>query len=206
MTILSRIFLVLSGYLEKESEMINWLENFKYALDNVRCKKNGVDSSFLKTAQKTKALFKKAEKRKASIFWVANGGSAAICSHLSQDMVNKLGIKSYHFNDSSLITCMANDYGYENVYARPLKVHASKNDILIAISSSGNSKNILNAVKVAKKKNMKVITLSGLNENNKLWATPCLVSFFVSSDFYGIVEVCHETILHSIIETLKRGG
>jgi len=179
-----------------------WLELLKDAIAGVKSKKGKVSTSFDAAADTVKNIFKSSIDEGRSIYWLGNGGSIAICSHLSQDMMNKLGIKSHCFNDPSLMTCMANDYGYENVYARPLTVHASENDILIAISSSGNSENILNAVEVAKKKNMQIITLSGFNENNKLWQTNSHASFFVSSNLYGIVEVSHEAILHGVIETL----
>lgn len=179
-----------------------WLELLKDAIAGVKSKTGKVSASFDDAANVVKNMFKSSMDEGRSIFWVGNGGSTAICSHLSQDIMNKLGIKSHCFSDPSLMTCMANDYGYENVYARPLTVHASENDILIAISSSGNSENILNAVAVARKKNMQIITLSGLNKNNKLWQINSQASFFVSSNLYGIVEVSHEAILHGVIETL----
>ena len=179
-----------------------WLELLKEAIDGVKCKADNISASFDSAADTVKNLFKSSMTGNCSIFWVGNGGSAAICSHLSQDMMNKLGIKSHYLNDPSLMTCMANDYGYENVYAGPLSVYASEKDILIAISSSGNSENILNAVEVAGKKNMRIITLSGMNEDNKLWNFESNVSFFIQSDLYGIVEVSHEAILHGVIETL----
>lgn len=179
-----------------------WLETLKDAIDGVKCKTGNIRASFNDTADVMKKLFKAAIIHKHSIFWVGNGGSAGICSHLSQDMMNKLGIKSYCFNDPSLMTCMTNDYGYKNVYARPLALYASENDILIAISSSGNSENILNAVEAANKKNMRIITLSGFKGDNKLWNSNSDTSFLIISDLFGIVEVSHEALLHGVIETL----
>ncbi|MDM8536550.1 SIS domain-containing protein [Desulfobacterales bacterium HSG17] len=181
---------------------LQWLEILNKTIGSAKCRINDKEVSFVEGLGAVTDLLRYASEFANTVWWVGNGGSAAICSHLSQDMMNKLGIKSYCFNDSSLMTCMANDYGYENVYARPLTVHASENDILIAISSSGNSANILNAVDVATKENMQIITLSGMKEDNKLWNTKSNVSFWVSSDLYGIVEVSHEAILHGIIETM----
>ncbi|MFH2091045.1 MAG: SIS domain-containing protein [Pseudomonadota bacterium] len=179
-----------------------WLELLKTSIDRVECKINNVNAPFDDTIKRFNKLLKQAIIGHCSVFWVGNGGSAAICSHLSQDLMNKLSIKSHYLNDPSLMTCMANDFGYEQVYARPLTLHASENDILIAISSSGNSDNILNAIKVAKNKNMQIITLSGLKEDNVLWNSQADLAFFISSSLYGIVEMSHEAILHGIIETL----
>ncbi len=147
-------------------------------------------------------LIKKTIESGASVWWVGNGGSAAISSHLSQDMLNKLGARSFYLGDSSLMTCMANDFGYENVYAKPLEKLVNSKDLLIAISSSGNSKNIIRCVELARRKGMNVIALSGFKETNTLWNIEVNVSFFVSADLYGIVEVSHEAILHSVIESL----
>ncbi len=179
-----------------------WLDLLRQSVGNTKSRLGLTPEPFEKVSQTVKQILSAAMKDANRVYWVGNGGSCAICSHLSQDMMNKLGIRSHLFNDPSMMTCMANDYGYENVYARPIATYGEQNDILIAISSSGNSENILNAVEVAKKRQMIVIGLSGFKENNKLWNAACDASFFVSSDLYGIVETGHELILHGIIETL----
>ena len=180
----------------------DWFDCLNRSIESTRCKIENKNASFDRSLTAVSEFFKLATGNKKSIWWVGNGGSASICSHLSQDMMNKLGIRSQYFGDASLMTCMSNDYGYEQVYARPLSVYASEYDLLIAISSSGNSANILNAVDMATKKNMQIITLSGMKEDNKLWNTKSNISFLVTSDLYGIVEVSHEAILHGIIETM----
>lgn len=179
-----------------------WLELLKTAVDTIECKTGNVSSSFDDAVNAFNGILKNAMAGRRAVFWVGNGGSAAICSHLCQDMMNKLSIRSYHFNDSSLMTCMANDFGYEEVYTRSLNLNAVGNDILIAISSSGNSKNILNAVEAAKNKNMRIITLSGFKKDNALWNYAADIAFFISSDLYGIIEMSHEAVLHGMIETL----
>lgn len=140
--------------------------------------------------------------RDASIWWVGNGGSAAICSHLSQDMLNKLGARSFYPGDASLMTCMSNDFGYENVYLQPLEKLVRPKDLLIAISSSGNSENILLCAEMALKRGMDLITLSGFKKDNGLWNMESNLSFFIPADLFGIVELSHEAILHGIIESL----
>jgi len=138
----------------------------------------------------------------ASIWWVGNGGSAAICSHLSQDMLNKLGARSFFPGDASLMTCMSNDYGYENAYCQILEKLARSKDLLVAISSSGNSENIISCAKMALRRGLDFITLSGFKDDNKLWNMESNLSFFVSADLFGLVELSHEAILHGIIESL----
>lgn len=189
----------------KSSQDINtvqqWYAALSDAISSAICRVQG-ETAHLDDAVKAVAdIFKSAREKSATVFWVGNGGSAAICSHLSQDMMNKLDIKSQFFGDTSLVTCMSNDFGYEAVYARPIEKTADSQDVLIAISSSGNSGNILSAVDTAQKKGMKVISLSGMKSSNPLWNRAVDAAFFVESDLYGIVEVGHEALLHGIIET-----
>ncbi|MCD4676444.1 MAG: SIS domain-containing protein [Desulfobacula sp.] len=156
---------------------VQWYDALFKAIKKVECKVGEKKVPFEKTLEQTIRILTAARQRNATVYWVGNGGSAAICSHLCQDMMNKLKIRSIYHGDTSLLTCMANDFGYEQVYARPLNQMAQTDDVLIAISSSGNSENILSCIKVAQDKRMKIITLSGMNENNRLWNSFCDVSF-----------------------------
>lgn len=140
------------------------------------------------------------------IIFIGNGGSAGIASHMAIDFWKNGGIKATAFNDSSLLTCLSNDYGYEHVFAKPIETFAEEGDLLIAISSSGNSPNILNAVKSAKGKGLSVITMSGFDPNNKL-SSLGEINFFVPSREYGPVEVLHQFICHYILDVyLKEKG
>ncbi|MBU2627937.1 MAG: SIS domain-containing protein, partial [Proteobacteria bacterium] len=177
---------------------MDWLNELNRVILSARCRIHSKESAFEQGLAKATQLLNTAILNKTSVFWAGNGGSAAICSHLAQDVLNKLNIKSLYTGDASLMTCMANDFGYEQVYARPLKAFIQKNDILIAISSSGNSDNILTCVELANKMGLHVISLSGMKDNNKLFNSACDVSFFTQSDLYGIVETSHEAILHAI--------
>jgi D-sedoheptulose 7-phosphate isomerase len=105
------------------------------------------------------------------IIFVGNGGSAGIASHLAIDFSKNGGLRSLAFNDASALTCLGNDLGYENVFAKQLDFHARPGDLLIAISSSGRSPNILNAVKAARAHDCKVVTFSGFTEENDLRKT-----------------------------------
>lgn len=134
-----------------------------------------------------------------SIFFIGNGGSNAICSHMLEDYAKIGRFKTYSFSDPSLITCYSNDYGYENAMAEWLKLYFEEGDLLVAISSSGNSKNILNAVDSARAKNGKVLTLSGFKEENQLRKKGD-VNFHLSIENYGVVECFHQVVLHAMLD------
>lgn len=133
------------------------------------------------------------------IMFIGNGGSAAIASHMALDFWKNGRIKATAFNDSSLLTCLSNDYGYEYVFEKAVEMFADAGDLLFSISSSGNSKNILNGVQAARQKGCKIITLSGFNNDNALRLKGS-INFFVSSDKYGPVEVLHQFICHYILD------
>ena len=133
------------------------------------------------------------------IIFVGNGGSAGIASHLAIDFSKNGGLRSLAFNDASALTCLGNDLGYENVFAKQLDFHARAGDLLIAISSSGRSPNILNAVKTARGRGCKVVTFSGFTEGNDLRKTGD-VNFFVNSQEYGFVEVSHLALCHAVLD------
>jgi D-sedoheptulose 7-phosphate isomerase len=135
------------------------------------------------------------------VFFIGNGGSNSICSHMYEDYAKIGGYQTFAFSDAALITCFANDFGYENAMAEWLKIYMQEGDILVAISSSGNSPNILNAVEVAGNKGAKVIALSGFKSNNKLKSV-APVSFHIGAENYGVVECFHQVILHSILDQL----
>ncbi|MES2762457.1 MAG: SIS domain-containing protein [Bacteroidota bacterium] len=140
-------------------------------------------------------------KNKKRIFFIGNGGSNSICSHMMEDYGKIAGYKSYAFSDASLITCYANDFGYEHAIAEWLKLHMEGEDVLVAISSSGNSKNIINAVAEAKSKGCDVISLSGFKPDNELRKTGN-VNFYLPVENYGIVECYHQIILHVVLDEL----
>lgn len=129
------------------------------------------------------------------VIFIGNGGSAAIASHQAVDFWKNGGIRAIAFNDSSLLTCIGNDYGYEHVFAKPIEMFAETPDVLMAISSSGKSQNILRGVEMAKSKGCSVITLSGFRPDNAL-RQKGHINFYVPSQSYGFVEISHLAICH----------
>lgn len=178
-----------------------WLEEFNQCFAKTEIKVGGHKVDFDQGMQSFLSLLKSIKSKDKSVWWIGNGGSLALCSHLSQDCMNKLGLKSIAFNDPSLLTCMANDFGYENVYSRPLDANASEGDLLVAISSSGNSENILNAIRTAKEKKLKIVSLSSFKPSNKIWNTETDINIYLPSERYGHAEVGHEALIHSVIES-----
>ncbi len=133
------------------------------------------------------------------IIIIGNGGSNSIASHISQDYTKRLGKRSFSFSDPSRLTCYINDYGMEVAYQQFLKEFADKDSLVILISSSGNSENIVNCARHCIDSDIKMITLSGFSENNKLKTLTeerCL-HFWVDSSDYGVVECLHQVILHT---------
>lgn len=134
------------------------------------------------------------------VYVIGNGGSSAIASHFCTDLLRTLEIPAATFSDASNLTCFANDFGYENVYKLPLLRNLRENDLLVAISSSGKSENILNAVQVASEKKVPVVTLSGFAHDNPLRNLGDL-NFWIDSSDYGLVETAHFFLLHTVIDT-----
>jgi D-sedoheptulose 7-phosphate isomerase len=133
------------------------------------------------------------------LIFVGNGGSAAIASHMATDYSKNGNIRSLALNDGSMLTCLGNDLGYDRVFAKQIELHARTQDLVVAISSSGRSANILNAVKAARAAQCAVVTLSGFAADNPLRRLGDF-NFYIDSDRYGFVEIGHLTICHAILD------
>jgi D-sedoheptulose 7-phosphate isomerase len=133
------------------------------------------------------------------LMFIGNGASAAISSHQATDFWKNAGIRAMAFNDIAGLTCVSNDYGYEYVFEKPVSMFADPSDVLVAISSSGQSENILRGVSAAVAKGVNIITLSGFDRTNPLRSMGC-VNFYVPSSHYGHVEVTHLSICHCMLD------
>ena len=134
------------------------------------------------------------------LMFVGNGGSAGIAGHSAIDFAKNGGVRSITFNDASSLTCLGNDLGFDQVFAKQVEMQALGGDVLVAISSSGESPNIINAVTAARAKSCAVITLSGFKPANTLRKLGD-INFYVDAGAYGFVEVAHQAILHVILDT-----
>ncbi len=133
---------------------------------------------------------------------VGNGGSAAIASHFSVDLTKNAKIRCVNFNESDLITCFANDYGYHNWVAKAVEFYGDNGDVFIGISSSGNSKNIINGCNAAREGNFsKIITFSGMSKNNSLRKEGD-INFWVNSKAYNHIENIHQFWLLIVVDLI----
>ena len=133
----------------------------------------------------------KIKKNNRKVIIAGNGGSAAIASHVCVDFTKQGGIRSVNFNEADLITCFANDFGYENWLEKSLEFYADKKDLVILISSSGKSQNIINAVNKAKKLDLFVVSFTGFEKDNIISKSSNL-NFWVNSKAYNVIENIHQ--------------
>jgi D-sedoheptulose 7-phosphate isomerase len=137
--------------------------------------------------------------QKNTVFLIGNGASASMASHVAADLAKNARVHTEVFTDLSLITAIANDVSYDEVFAEPLRRRLRKGDMLVAISSSGQSRNILQAVAAAKNLGGIVITLSAMKAENPLRREGEL-NLYVPVQTYGMAETCHAAILHYWID------
>ena len=151
---------------------------------------------------KVKDILVNAKKNNNKIMIFGNGGSAAIASHVSVDLTKNANIRSVNFNEADLITCFANDYGYERWVEKAIDFYADSKDVLILISSSGKSKNMLNACIAAKKNKIStIITFTGHNKDNPLSGLGN-INFWIDSKAYNFVENIHQVWLLTIVDLI----
>jgi len=175
----------------------NYLTDYLSNLSELMINYNHED--FLKIIK----ILKQTEKNKKKVILVGNGGSAAMASHVSVDLTKMCNIRAVNFNEADLLTCFSNDYGYENWVQKALSFYADKGDVLICISSGGNSKNIINGAKFAKKIGCKVITLTGFNKKNKVKKLGN-VNLWLNSKNYNLIEMTHHIWLLSIVDFIAK--
>lgn len=146
-----------------------------------------------------KKVLKAAHKRGGRAIFIGNGGSAAIASHMAVDYTKNGGIRAVAFNDAPTLTCLANDFGYDRVFAKQIEYHARAEDVVVIVSTSGRSPNIVAAADEARERGLRgVFTFSGMNPNNAL-RTRGDLNFYVPCDDYGLVELSHLALLHSVV-------
>jgi len=177
----------------KDKEFIQaYLDRYKKSLFET-------DQSELMIKMKKTLLSVKSNNNKVII--AGNGGSAAMASHVAVDFTKQGGIRTINFNEADLITCFANDYGYKHWVAKCIDFYGDKGDVVILISSSGNSINMLNASKKAKELGIKVITFTGFDPNNPLKQEGEL-NFWLDSKAYNVVENTHQIWLLMICDLI----
>lgn len=151
-------------------------------------------------------VFSKHKSEQSQLFFIGNGGSSAIASHMTADFMKNGGMNTYSLYDNAVTTCMGNDYGYEYIFSKPMEFLVRENDLVVAISSSGNSQNIVNAIETARNKNAEIITFTGFLPDNRVRRMGD-VNLYVPCEKYGIVESIHNLILQQIVDMImERDG
>jgi D-sedoheptulose 7-phosphate isomerase len=139
----------------------------------------------------------------ASAYLCGNGGALATASHIATDL-NIAGRRAQAIADPAMVTTAGNDAGFDQSFACPVRWLARKGDILLAMSCSGQSPNVLAACRTACEMGLFVITFSGFGRDNQLFGAGHL-NFWVPSRSYGHVQIAHETILHAAVDAIARG-
>lgn len=155
----------------------------------------GKKISFDEALQQALATILSLAKNSGKIMLIGNGGSASIASHIAVDFWTVAGISATAFNDPVQLTALSNDYGYEHVFAKAIEKFASPGDLLIALSCSGRSANVLQGAKIARQKQCAVITFSGFAKEAPLLTLGDL-NFFTDCKSYGHVQIAHLAIIH----------
>ena len=153
-------------------------------------KSNLLNSELLKNSTEFNELLKSTKLDGGRCFFMGNGASASLASHASVDFSKQAGLLSMNFNEANIITCYANDYGYENWMKKALQKYQQKGDIVCLISVSGESPSILNCAKYAKEINLPLVTFTGCEDSNSLKKYGD-INFWVDSKAYNIVESVH---------------
>jgi D-sedoheptulose 7-phosphate isomerase len=182
-----------SAYLRELDRLFSAMEIRTQAGENLSLDKGGKAALDLIRATK---------KKKAKAVVVGNGGSAAIASHMQNDLCKAVRMRSLVFTEQSLLTALANDDGYQTAYETLMNLWAEPDDLLIAISSSGQSENILRCARAARKAGARIITLSGFAPDNPL-RTLGDVNFYIPSRSYGHVELAHAALSQFLTDALK---
>ena len=181
--------------MNKKNFFFNYIKEFCNGI-NLAATQNKKILSICDTLSKTKI--------KNTIHIFGNGGSSSIASHFSMDLTNNSNLKCLSYNDAAIITCYANDFKFENWISRVITKYGKKNDVLILISSSGTSKNMVNALKTARKKEFKnIISFTGFDNNNYL-TKKSDINFWIKSKNYNIIENSHQFYLLMIVDLIKK--
>lgn len=155
----------------------------------------------LKNIQRVIASLEKQREQSRRVIIIGNGASASIASHVALDLTKQARLRAITFHDPSLITAYSNDYGYEFALKKMLEHFADPTDILIAVSVSGSSNNIVNAARFWKDVGQNLITFTGQSQENDLRQLGD-ISIWVDSKAYNIVENVHSIFLTGIIDAL----
>ena len=176
-----------------------YFQRFQEAMEGIEASDAEGKMDYTDAMVKVQDLLKVVQENKNKIMIIGNGGSAGVASHMSVDFWKNGNVRAMTFNDAPTLTCVSNDYTYEDVFQIPIRQFAVEGDVVICISSSGGSENIKRGAIAGKECGCHVITCSGFNPENPLRSMGDL-NFYVPSYSYGFVETLHQLIIHSFLD------
>jgi D-sedoheptulose 7-phosphate isomerase len=176
-----------------------WGEYLATIADGLRCvtatDRRGVALPVAEAAERWIAMTRETHDRDGHLFFIGNGGSAGMASHMATDACKNGYLRATAFNDIALVTATANDLAYDQIFSLPLERLARSGDMVISISSSGNSPNVVRALESASRLDLRIVTLSGMRADNRSRSLGDL-NFYAPLQRYGWVESAHQIILH----------
>lgn len=181
---------------------MTYIENFFKLVSNMEITYKSEKLSYDDFIERIVKAFLDIRQNKKCVYFIGNGGSAAIANHMTADFLKNGRVQTIDFYSPATLTCLSNDFGYENVFKKQLESCGKSGDMLVAISSSGESKNIINALETAKNLGCEIFTLTGFSPTNKA-RTLGDFSLYVPSNEYGLVESAHNLVLQHIVDELK---
>ncbi len=180
---------------------VKWFEELagiigRLAVTDLAGAQHEVNDGFGRLLKKTDIL----RDQRKHFFFIGNGASASMASHIAADLNKNARLKTRVFTDLALLTALANDLGVERMFAEPLRQQASAGDMLVVISSSGNSANLVRAVEEAREMGLYIVTFTGMKEDNRLRRLGDL-NFYIPAPDYGFAESGHAALLHFWVDT-----
>lgn len=182
--------------------MKQYLETVKKLIDGIVISdQNQVVYDYEEGMQKIIALLRECKERQKTLYLCGNGGSAGIAQHMTADFLKNGGLRTYCMYGQPTVTCISNDLTYEYVFCKQLELLADKGDLLIAVSSSGESENIVKAIDTMRNLGGKVITFSGFGSQNRVRKMGNL-NVYVPAEHYGMVESIHNLVLQQLVDSI----
>lgn len=152
-------------------------------------------------AEEYRKYFKAYESHQKFIL-IGNGGSNSAAGHIAQDMTKRGGKRALAFTDASMLTCFMNDFGVEKAYSKFIEYYADSDTFVILISSSGESPNIVDAVKWCQQEELQYGVLTGFAGDNRVrtMSTDATFNYYIPTHSYGVAECLHQIFLHGVVE------
>lgn len=179
-----------------------YIEEIKNVLDCIEITSSGKENiKYTDGIKELVQVFRSYKKSRKGVYMCGNGGSAGIAQHMTADFLKNGGIFTHNLYGQATLTCLSNDLSYDFVFSKQLELMAKEGELLVAISSSGESENIVKAIETIRKFGGMVITLTGFKVDNRIRSMGDW-NIYVPKEHYGIVESIHNIVLQQIVDEI----